>query len=110
MVEKFLGVHLDEEICKELKVLATREGKTIKALQKDIILNYIKVHKKGNPQHLITSFQENEDFTGFPAMGIELENKKSYTEKHLIKDDRLTKLGQEAWNHVCEWYNILRKG
>ena len=110
MSEKYHGVYLEEEVAKEFKILATREGKKIKQLHKDIILEYVKTHKEGNPQHLIQQWLENEDFTGLPAMGISLDNKKSYTAKHLIKEQRLTDLGQQAWGHVCEWYTILKKG
>lgn len=93
----------------ELQLLAKREGKTLKEILNEQAADYVKVHKEGNPQHLMLKFLENEDFKGFPAMGIDYLNKKNYIKKYLQKDGKLNKLGQELWGHVSQWQSELQK-
>ena len=97
-------------IMDEMEVICKREGWTFSEGLVEIIKDYVSKHKEGNSQHLITSFQENDDFAGFPSMGIDFEKKKEYIEKNLIKDGRLTNLGKELWGHICQWQAELKKG
>lgn len=97
------------ELKKEFKILAVREGKSMKDIIIEVLGEYVKIHKDGNPQHLITNFSENEDFKGFPSMGIDYNKKKQYTKKFLQKDGRLNKLGQELWGHTNQWFKELQK-
>ena len=107
--EDELFMKMPTALKKELQVLAVREGRTIKDIINEQVENYVKIHKHGNPQHLITSYQKNESFVGLPALGIDFKNKKSYIKKHLQKEGRLNKLGQEAWNHANQWFQELKK-
>ena len=100
---------MPEKLKRELKILASREGRTIKEILNEQTAKYVKVHKEGNPQHLMTNFTENEDFTGFPAMGIDFLKKKSYIKKYLSKDGRLNHTGKELWGHVNQWLAELQK-
>ena len=98
-----LFIRLDNNTKKELKELAARESKTIKEIVIEQIINYIKIHKEGNPQHLITNYTENEDFLGFPSMALDISHKKAYVGKMDAK------LAQQLFYHVEEWYALLQK-
>lgn len=93
----------------ELQLLAKREGKTLKEILNEQAADYVKVHKEGNPQHLMLKFLENDDFKGFPAMGIDFEKKKNYSSKYLQNDGRLNNLGKELLGHVSQWNSVLMK-
>jgi hypothetical protein len=103
MKDKIVNFFLNEEKKKELDMLAVREGRTLKAIFTELIEEYIKIHKEGNPQHLITSFQDNEDFMGFPSMAITLENKRKYLDK---LDPRMI---NELFWHIQEWGTVINK-
>jgi len=96
-------LNLDKELQHELKLLAVRESRSIKEILIEQIENYIKVHKEGNPQHLITQFQDNEDFMGFPAMAIKTQNKRDYVGK--MPEDMRNQLRY----HIQEWVGIFNE-
>jgi len=103
MTDKLVNFFFDEEKKRELDILAKREGRTLKEIFTEITDEYLKVHKEGNPQHLITSFQNNEDFMGFPSIAVTLENKRKYA------DSMPSKLKDELYWHIQEWHNILQR-
>lgn len=107
--EKLVNFRLNAELYQQLKILSVRENRKIKDILREEIENYCKVHKEGNPQHLITKYQENEDFVGFPAIAIALERKRNYVETHCQNDGKLNEFGQGLWFNVVEWYNILKQ-
>lgn len=109
MAERLFNFWMDEALKKELEILAVREGRSLKEILNEQARKYVEVHKEGNPQHLLTSFTENEDFIGFPAIGIEYLKKDIYVKKHCIDDDRLNDFGKELWGHVTQWYHLMRK-
>ena len=98
-----------EDVHKDLKLLAIRENKDMATIINELIIDYIKVHKEGNPQHLITSSIENEDFIGFPAIATEYEKKKQYIIKNCMEEERMNDFGKELWTHVTQWYHLLEK-
>jgi len=108
-IEILFNFWMPESLKKELHLLAVREGSTMKDILNEQALEYIKKHKNGNPQHLITSSIENDDFVGIPLMALDFINKKRYIKKNLTKDDRLNKLGKEVWGHICQWSGELQK-
>jgi len=97
-----MNFHISEELHYELKILAVRENKKMGEIIVEQVEEYIKIHKEGNPQHLITMFQENEDFMGFPAMSIKHQNKKDYLDK--MPDDMIKQLQY----HIQEWNGLLK--
>jgi len=104
-----LFVRIDDDLKKELDILCAREGRTLKDIVIEQIKDYVKTHKEGNPQHIMDKFLADEDFVGFPAVGINKEKKQEYVKKYLIQDgNRLTPLGQELWSHICAWQEILK--
>ena len=107
--EKEVLFYMPKSLKTELAILAAREGKSIKEIMNEITAEYVKVHKEGNPQHLITKFSENEDFTGFPSMAIDYSKKKTWIEKYCNEDGRLNELGKELWGHVLQWKIELQK-
>jgi len=107
--EEEMLFYMPKSLKTELKLLAAREGISMKDIMIQATKEHIKVHKPGNPQHLITSSMENDDFVGFPSMGISFKNKKAYINKHLQEDNRLNKLGNELWSHVLQWYQELQR-
>lgn len=107
--EETVYFHMPEEIKKELKIVATREGRTIKDILNEITEEYVKAHKEGNSQHLLTSYQENEDFIGYPSMAIDFDKKKAYVTKYLQKDGRMNELGKAFWGHVNQWHSEMMK-
>lgn len=66
MSEKLVNFRFDEGKYNELKMLALKERKPVKSLVSDLITEYIKTHKDGNPQFKITQFDD-PDFIACPA-------------------------------------------
>ena len=110
--EKLVNFQLDAKIYHDLKMLAVRENRTIKDILKEEIESYIKVHKEGNPQHLLSKFIENEDFTGFPSIAVNKQKKKEYLMAYCVElndKEKLNPFGIELWNHVTQWYHLMEK-
>ena len=101
--------HIPKELWTEFKIIMARESRPAGNAISELIEDYVKTHKNGNPQHDITNFLENEDFVGFPAMAIVFQNKKNYINKNCQSDNRLNKFGKELFGHVCQWYEELKK-
>ena len=99
MGDKPVLFNIDEEIKKEFQIILARNNLTIKDVLTGMVIDYNKIHKEGNDQHLMTSFLENDDFIGFPSLGIDLINKKVYAKKNLQSDNRLNDLGKEMWEN-----------
>lgn len=106
MGEILVNFQMPEELHKELKLLAIREGKTLKQILNEQAVDYIKIHKEGNPQHLITTWTKNMDIIGFPAIGVPIEKKRQWVKKQLTHDK---KMAQEFYTHVCEWAGIIKE-
>jgi len=109
IVEKLVNFELDVKIKKELDIISKRDGVSLKEILGALVADYVKAHKDGNDQHLMTNFIENEDFTGFPSIAISFMNKKEYVQKYLQADGRLNTLGVEMWGHVNQWFSELQK-
>ena len=90
-------------LLEEFKSLCQREGKSMKEHFEDYMKDHVEVHKEGNPQHLITSSMDNEDFMGFPAMAISDQNKRIYLKK-MPKDMR-----QAMMFHLQSWSSFLKE-
>ena len=101
--------YMPKSLKAELKIISARENKSIKEILNEQTSEFVKAHKDGNEQHLITSSMENEDFVGFPSMAIDYRKKKSYSSKYLQKDGRLNDMGKQMWGHVSQWQAILEK-
>jgi len=96
-------LNIDKNLQHELKILAVRESRSIKDILIEQIEEYIKTHKEGNPQHLITKFTDNEDFMGFPAIALSPDNKRKYLKK-MPKD-----MIKELRFNVEEWVGMLKE-
>lgn len=107
--ETLFNFWIDRETKIELQIIAVRDGTSMKDILNDLAKSHVKLHKEGNDQHLLTSYTENEDFAGFPSMGIDFINKKNYITKYLQKDGSLNELGKELWGHVLQWQSELQK-
>ncbi len=66
MTEKFAGVYVDEETLKKFKIIAAREGTTLKELHKTLLLDYIKIHGEGNPNYSLDKWDD-PNFMATPA-------------------------------------------
>ena len=109
MTEKLFNFYLDEDVKRELSILALREGRSLKDIMNEQAKEYVKIHKEGNPQHELTGFMNNDDFIGFPSIAITPEKKKQYIIDNCTDDERLNNFGKELWFNVCEWHMILEK-
>lgn len=108
--ERQVLFYMPDELKTELHIQARREGRTVKDIINELVGKYLEVHKDGNPQHLITKFQENEDFVGFPAIAIDYQAKKDYIANVCCDKPRtLSLFGQELLNHVNQWHLELMK-
>jgi len=94
---------MDKELQHELKMIAVRESRTIKEILIEQIEAYIKTHKEGNPQHLLTKYTDNEDFLGFPAIALSPKNKRKYLKK-MPEDMKL-----ELQGHVQSWLGMIKE-
>lgn len=95
----------EEELRKELHIIAARDGDTLKEILTKIVKSYVEAHKDGNEQHLMTNFLENEDFVGFPSMAVDLKVKKEYCIDVLSKDPTLK---EKMYWHLQEWVNLVK--
>ena len=84
-------------------MLAAREGRSITDILNELSLDYVKMHKEGNPQHLITSFLQNGQFIGFPSIAISIDKKREYA------TNMEEKLIQELYTHILEWEGIIKR-
>jgi len=111
MGEKIMNFFIEENIKKDLIILSKREGRTIKEIATELFTEYLKIHKAGNPQHLLNKFLENEDFVGFPSMAVTLEEKRSYllSQCYDAENERLNTFGKQLWSHVTQWYYEMEK-
>jgi hypothetical protein len=107
--DKLVNFFMRKDLKTELDILSKREGRSLKEIFNEVIEDYVKAHKEGNPQHLMESFIENEDFVGFPSVAIDFEKKKAYIEKNCQVDGRLTDFGKELLGHVTQYYSVLMK-
>jgi len=76
---KFTGVDIEEEIVKEAKILAVREGITLKELHKRIFVDYIKKHSDGTPNFTLDQF-DREEMKAVPAVFRDLPYWQNYIE------------------------------
>ena len=100
---KLTNFFLEDNLHQDFKILATREGRSIKDILTELIEDYIKQHKEGNPQHLLTNYTNNEDFLGFPAIALSPENKRKYLKK-MPEDMKI-----ELLFNVQEWLGMLKE-
>ena len=66
MGEKLVNFRTDEEKYNDLRMQALKEHTTVKQLLSDLIDDYLKKHKDGNPQYTIDQF-EDPNFVACPA-------------------------------------------
>lgn len=66
MSEKLVNFRFDEEKYNELKMLALKERTNVKNLVSQLLDDYIKTHKDGNPQFKLEQFAD-PDFIACPA-------------------------------------------
>ena len=66
MSEKLVNFRFDEEKYNELKMLALKERTNVKSLVSNLLDDYIKTHKDGNPQFKLDQFAD-PDFIACPA-------------------------------------------
>jgi hypothetical protein len=101
--------YMPKSLKTEIRIIAAREGKSIKEIMNEISAEYAKGHKEGNDQHLITSFQEDEDMVGYPSMATSYDKKKAYVKKHCQEDGKLTDFGKILFGHISQWHSVLMK-
>ena len=90
-------------IIEKFQEIAHRDGMKLSPLLMRLIEDYVKTHYEGNPQHLITSSIDNEDFMGFPAIALNPQNKRKYLKK-MPKD-----MIEELRFNVQEWIGMLKE-
>ena len=104
-ITKSFGIPISENAMYiEFEEVCSREGRSASEVITELIKEYTKIHKNGNPQHLLSSFQNNEDFIGFPSMATKLKDKRKYVQKVLTKNP---KLKQEMKDHLTQWKGII---
>lgn len=64
--EKLVNFRFDEEKYNELKMLALKERTNVKSLVSNLLDDYIKTHKDGNPQFKLDQFND-PNFIACPA-------------------------------------------
>ena len=103
MSEHLVKFQLDDKIKQELDILAKREGRTLKDIFTELVDEYLKTHKEGNPQHLMSSYLENTDFLGFPSIALDKMNKEKWFNLKTVNDKQKEVL---FW-HIQEYKTIL---
>ncbi len=81
MSEKFMGVHVEEQVPNELKKIALKENLKLKELHKKILLDYIKKHGDGNPAYTMDNFIESKNMKAIPAVFRDRDYWQEYIEK-----------------------------
>ena len=59
----------EDDTIKELKEIARREGTSTQEIMRKLMDDYVKNHKEGNSQMLLTSSIEDPAFQAFPTIG-----------------------------------------
>jgi len=107
MSEKPILFNYDIEKKKELAIILARDGDSIKDVLSQLVDDYIKTHKDGNSQHLLTSWQDDVSFEGFAGMAVSLDKKKQWMNSNI----RTKKEFKSLFWHLQEWSTQLeRKG
>lgn len=97
------SLYMNKDLWHEFKILAARENRPATAIINEIMHEYLKTHKEGNPQHLLTNYTDDEDFLGFPAMSIKTIKKREYLKK-MPEDMKL-----QMKYHLQEWEGMLKE-
>lgn len=100
---KLTNFFLEDNLHQDIKILAAREGRSVKDILTELVEDYLKQHMEGNPQHLLTSYTENEDFIGFPNITLSAHNKRKYLKK-MPEDMKI-----ELLYNVQEWLGMLKE-
>jgi len=100
---KLTNFFLEDNLHQDIKILAAREGRSVKDILTELVEDYLKKHMNGNPQHLLTSYTQNEDFIGFPNITLSPEHKRSYLKK-MPEDMKI-----ELLYNVQEWLGMLKE-
>lgn len=88
MTEKFMGVHMEEEEHESFKDIARKERKSLKALHKEIIQDYIKIHGDGNPAFTLDQFTDVDNMKAVPAVFRNRDDWQLYIEELNEKDSQ----------------------
>jgi hypothetical protein len=83
--EKLVNFRADEELYNELKMLALKERTTVKGLITDLVAEYVKNHKDGNPQFKLDQFND-PDFIACPAFYRSPTDWENYIKKADVKE------------------------
>ena len=102
MTEKLVNFRMEEDTYQELKMLALKERRPVKVLVSDLIINYVKQHKDGNPQYKLDQF-EDPNFIACPAFYSNYQKWLSYYSK--ATPEELEKLK----THVIMFDKLLGK-
>jgi len=65
---RLMNFQISEELHNELKIMAARESRKMGEIITEQVEAYIKIHKEGNPQHLITTYVMR---MGFASVSVE---------------------------------------
>jgi len=99
-----INFEVSKEVREELKILAARESRSVKDILTEVAVDYIKIHKEGNPQHLMDNFLDNTDMRGYPALGARANDIKAWFESN--KNDE--KLMQAIKFKLQEWIGFSK--
>ena len=95
-----------EEIIRELRVIAAREGKSQSNLICDIIEEYVKNHSEGNNTFKLDNWTEDPEFKAIPTLLSPTEKWSKYVDE--CSDDELTQIGLMS-NQIFKYVSVRRR-
>ena len=73
--------YMPRSLKQELRILAIREGKSLKDIMNEITKEYVKVHGDGNPAYTLDQFVEEPGMKAVPAFFRNRDDWQTYIEK-----------------------------
>ena len=94
-----------EAVMRELHILAAREGKEKSELLREIILEYVQAHSKGNSTFTLDTWQDDPGFQAVPTILAPKDKWNEYIKQ--CNDQELTKLSIQSI-HITEFISHTR--
>ena len=95
-----------EPVLRELHILAAREGKEKSELLREIILEYVQAHSKGNSTFTLDTWQEDPEFQALPTLMASEETWKKHIDR--CNNKELTKIGIQS-GMIREYVEHIRQ-
>jgi hypothetical protein len=101
---KAVGFVPTQDVYPEFAGLVKTHGQKQRQVFTDFMIDYIKIHKNGNPSYTLEPFIEDSKFTAFPALGSSTDNLVSFAQN--TSDDILNEMELQGMRImlIAKWF------